>query len=58
MTPQQIKDAAPPKATGYYKEKNSIWYCYIKKGRVIKVVGFMEFSEGWLKYFKYEIKPL
>lgn len=58
MTIEEIRKGAPTRATGYYEENNSIWYCYVKKGRVIKIVKFMEFSEGWLKYFKHEIKPL
>lgn len=58
MTPEQIKANAPLKATGYYKDNSGLWYCYIKRGRVYKVVGYMEFNEGWLKYFKREIMPL
>lgn len=58
MTIEEIRKNKPIKATGYYEENGNLWYCYIKRGRVIKLVQFMEFSEGWLKYFKYEIKPL
>ena len=58
MTIEEIRKNAPPKATGYYEADNQFWYCYVNRGRVYKLVKYMEFNEGWLKYFKPEIKPL
>ena len=60
MTIEEIRKNAPPKTTHYYSIDGLIHYAYIKKGRVYRVPSaiWIDCYEGWLKYFRYELKPL
>ena len=60
MTIEEIRKNAPPKTTHYYEVGQSIYYAYVKRGRVYRVPTaiWIDCNEGWLKYFRHELKPL
>ena len=60
MTIDEIRKGAPPKATHYYEINGMLHYALIRKGRVYRIPHsfWIECYEGWLKYFKHELKPL